>query len=46
MRCKAIGGGTLPLPVSLLPLVGGVAGLVFAVLLGFVTTSRPARPSR
>ncbi len=37
---KAIGGGALPLPVSLLPLVGGVAGLGFAVLLGFVTTKK------
>ena len=37
---KAIGGGTLPLPVSLLPLVGGVAGMGFAVLLGFVTTRK------
>ena len=37
---KAINGGTLPLPVSLLPLVGGVAGLGFAVLLGFVTTKK------
>jgi branched-chain amino acid transport system permease protein len=37
---KAIGGGTFPLPVSLVPLVGGFAGLFFAVLLGFVTTKR------
>ncbi len=37
---KAVGGGTLPLPVSLIPLVGGVAGLGFAVLLGFVTTKK------
>ncbi len=37
---KAIGGGTLPLPVSLIPLVGGVAGLVFALLFGFVTTKK------
>src|ERR1700704_189339 len=37
---KAIGGGTFPIPVSLIPLVGGVAGLGFAVLLGFVTTKK------
>jgi branched-chain amino acid transport system permease protein len=37
---KAIGGGSLPLPVSLVPLVGGLAGMAFAVLLGFVTTKK------
>ena len=37
---KAVGGGSFPLPVSLIPLVGGVAGLGFAVLLGFVTTKK------
>jgi len=37
---KAIGGGSLPLPVSLIPLVGGFAGLGFAILLGFVTTKK------
>jgi branched-chain amino acid transport system permease protein len=37
---KAVGGGSLPLPVSLIPLVGGFAGLGFAVLLGFVTTKK------
>jgi branched-chain amino acid transport system permease protein len=37
---KAIGGGSFALPVSLLPVVGGVAGLVFAVLFGFVTTKK------
>ena len=37
---KAVAGGTLPLPVSLIPLVGGVAGLGFAVLFGFVTTKK------
>ncbi len=34
---QEIGAG-LALPVSLLPLVGGVAGLGFALVLGFVTT--------
>jgi len=37
---KAIGDGHFPLPVSLIPLVGGVAGMFFAVLLGFVTTKK------
>jgi branched-chain amino acid transport system permease protein len=36
---NAIGGGW-PLPVSLVPLVGGFAGMFFAVLLGFVTTKK------
>ena len=37
---KMIGGGALGIPVSLIPLVGGVAGLGFAVLFGFVTTKK------
>ena len=37
---KAIGDGTFPLPVSLIPLVCGVSGIFFAVLLGFVTTKK------
>jgi branched-chain amino acid transport system permease protein len=37
---KAVGGGELPIPVSLIPLVGGIAGLGFAVLFGFVTTKK------
>lgn len=32
--------GSFVLPVSLLPLVGGLAGLAFAALLGFVTTKK------
>jgi branched-chain amino acid transport system permease protein len=35
-----LGKGTLVFPVSLLPLVGGMAGLVFGVLFGYVTTKR------
>jgi branched-chain amino acid transport system permease protein len=35
-----VGAGTLHLPVSLVPLVGGLAGLVFAALFGFVTTRK------
>jgi branched-chain amino acid transport system permease protein len=35
-----VGKGGLAVPVSLLPLVGGVAGLVFGILFGYVTTRR------
>ncbi len=35
-----IGKGALALPVSMLPLVGGVAGAFFGVLFGYVTTKR------
>jgi len=34
--------GVLPLPVSLIPIVGGLAGAFFAVLLGWVTTKKAA----
>ena len=37
---NAIGQGHLQLPVSLLPVVGGIAGMGFAILLGFVTTRK------
>ena len=39
-----IGNGTMPIPVSLIPLVGGVAGMFFAVLLGYVTTKKAGTP--
>lgn len=35
-----VSAGTLPVPVSLIPLVGGLAGLFFAALLGWVTTKK------
>jgi branched-chain amino acid transport system permease protein len=35
-----IGAGTLALPVSLVPLVGGLGGLAFAALLGHVSTKK------
>jgi branched-chain amino acid transport system permease protein len=35
-----IGKGALSIPVSMLPLVGGLAGAVFGVLFGYVTTKR------
>ena len=37
---NAIGAGRLNLPVTLLPLVGGLAGLAFGVVFGYVTTRR------
>ena len=37
-----VGKGHLPLPVSLIPLSGGLAGLGLALLLGWVTTSKSA----
>lgn len=36
--------GQWPIPVSLIPLVGGVAGLFFAVLFGYVTTKKAGTP--
>ncbi|EWS64090.1 branched-chain amino acid ABC transporter permease [Hydrogenophaga aromaticivorans] len=36
--------GQIPIPVSLVPLVGGVAGLFFAVLFGYVTTKKAGTP--
>ncbi len=35
-----VGQGAFPLPLPLLPLVGGLAGLAFGVLFGYVTTRR------
>ena len=32
--------GTLPLPIVVIPLVGGLSGLFFAMLLGYVTTKK------
>jgi branched-chain amino acid transport system permease protein len=39
---NAVSAGQLPIPVSLLPLVGGFSGLAFAALLGWVTTKKSA----
>src|SRR5678810_131043 len=40
----AIASGTLPVPTSLIPLVGGIAGMFFAVILGYVTTKKAGTP--
>ena len=37
---NAVSAGRLSVPVSLIPLVGGFAGLFFAALLGWVTTKK------
>jgi branched-chain amino acid transport system permease protein len=39
-----VSSGALPLPVSLIPLVGGVSGALVAVVLGWVTTKKAATP--
>jgi branched-chain amino acid transport system permease protein len=41
---NAIGAGRLHLPVTLLPLIGGLAGLFFGLTLGYVTTRRAGTP--
>ena len=41
---NAVTAGQSNIPVSLIPLVGGVAGMGFAVLLGFVTTKKSGTP--
>ena len=37
---RGVSDGTLPMPVSAVPLVGGLAGVGFAVLFGYVTTRK------
>jgi branched-chain amino acid transport system permease protein len=37
-------GGKLPIPVSLIPIVGGLAGIFFAMLFGYVTTKKAGTP--
>jgi branched-chain amino acid transport system permease protein len=41
---KAIGAGTLAWPVSLLPLIGGLAGAFFGILFGYLTTRKAGTP--
>jgi len=36
----AAGSGSLPVPVTLIPLVGGLGGMFFAVLFGYVSTKK------
>ena len=37
---NSVSGGSLPIPVSTVPLVGGLAGMGFAALFGYVTTRK------
>ena len=37
---NAAAGGKLPAPLLLIPLIGGLGGMVFAVLFGYVTTKK------
>jgi branched-chain amino acid transport system permease protein len=39
-----VSSGQLALPVSLVPVVGGLFGLLFALLLGYVTTKKAGTP--
>ncbi|GAP37277.1 branched-chain amino acid ABC transporter permease [Piscinibacter sakaiensis] len=41
---NAVTAGKLALPVSLVPVVGGLAGMGFAVLFGYVTTRKSGTP--
>ena len=41
---NVVGAGQLALPVSLVPLVGGLAGLFFAALFGYVSTKKSGTP--
>jgi branched-chain amino acid transport system permease protein len=41
---KAIGAGALAWPVSLLPLIGGLAGAFFGVVFGYLTTRKAGTP--
>ncbi|OBS31986.1 ABC transporter permease [Tepidimonas fonticaldi] len=39
-----VSAGALAVPVSLIPLIGGVAGFFFAILFGYVTTKKSGTP--
>jgi branched-chain amino acid transport system permease protein len=41
---KEIGAGTLAWPVSLLPLIGGLAGAFFGIVFGYLTTKKAGTP--
>jgi branched-chain amino acid transport system permease protein len=41
---NAVAAGSLALPVTLLPLVGGLSGLAFGIVFGYVTTKRSGTP--
>ncbi len=37
---NSVAGGSLPIPVAMVPVVGGLAGMGFAALFGYVTTRK------
>ncbi|MEN8245023.1 MAG: branched-chain amino acid ABC transporter permease [Thermodesulfobacteriota bacterium] len=39
-----VNDGVLPLPLELLPLVGGLGGLIFGIVFGYVSTRRAGTP--
>ena len=39
-----VADGSWPIPMALIPIVGGLAGMFFAVLLGYVTTKKAGTP--
>ncbi len=41
---RAIAAGTLAWPISMLPLVGGLAGALFGVVFGYLTTRKAGTP--
>ena len=41
---NAVSAGRFHVPVSLIPLVGGLAGMFFAILFGYVTTKKSGTP--
>ncbi|MCV0440763.1 MAG: branched-chain amino acid ABC transporter permease [Hydrogenophaga sp.] len=41
---NVVSDGHLPLPVSLVPIAGGLAGVAFAIVFGWVTTKKAATP--
>ncbi len=41
---NSVSAGSLPIPVSAVPLAGGLAGMGFAVLFGYVTTRKSGTP--
>lgn len=41
---NSISNGSLPIPVSAVPLAGGLAGMGFALLFGYVTTRKSGTP--
>ncbi len=39
-----VANGSFPIPMALVPIVGGIAGMGFAIVLGYVTTKKAGTP--